>query len=171
MRGKEKCKALKKLRKQIAEENDIAYAVSECTFQGECKGTCPKCEAELRYLERELEVRRTMGKTVALVGLGVGLSTMTTGCLAVDIAENVVDRVSAFGASILDGTVADPELEGDVRVVDPDDDKNSTEDGIEGEVQNPGYSSEEDTSDWEGVIELEGDVAVPETDTEEDGES
>ena len=43
-------------------------------------------------------------------------------------------------------------------------------DGIEGEVQNPGYSSEEDTSDLEGVIELEGDVAVPEPYTEKDGE-
>ena len=173
MRGKDKCIALKELRKRIAEENDIAYAVSECTFQGECKGSCPKCEAELRYLERELEVRRTMGKTVALVGLGVGLSTMTTGCLAVDIAENVVDRAaSVVGTGILGGMAGDPELEGDVRVVNPE--NISTEDviydGIEGEVQNPGYSSEEDTSDLEGVIELEGDVAVPEPYTEKDGE-
>ena len=51
MNGKEKCRALKEIRRQIAEKNDIPYAVSQCTHQGNCKGTCPKCEAELRYLE------------------------------------------------------------------------------------------------------------------------
>ena len=54
MRGKEKCKALKEIRRQIAEKNDIEFVVSECKHQGDCKGTCPKCEAEVRYLEREL---------------------------------------------------------------------------------------------------------------------
>ena len=36
MKGKEKCKALKELRQKIAEENDIEFAVSECTHQGDC---------------------------------------------------------------------------------------------------------------------------------------
>ena len=30
MKGKEKCKALKEIRKQIAENNNIEYVVSEC---------------------------------------------------------------------------------------------------------------------------------------------
>ena len=46
MNGKSKCKILKEIRKRIAEENDIAYVTSECQYQGECSGTCPKCEAE-----------------------------------------------------------------------------------------------------------------------------
>lgn len=62
MRGKEKCKALKEIRKQIAEKNDIEFAVSECTHKGDCKGTCPKCEAELRYLERQLELKKLWAK-------------------------------------------------------------------------------------------------------------
>lgn len=54
MNGKSKCKILKQIRKQIAAENDITYVVSECKHQGDCLGTCPKCEAEVRYLEEEL---------------------------------------------------------------------------------------------------------------------
>ena len=72
-RGKQTCKILKEIRKQIAAENDIDLVVSECTYQGDCKGTCPKCEAEVRYLERELEKRQRMGKAAVVAGLSVGL--------------------------------------------------------------------------------------------------
>ena len=57
-RGKQTCKILKEIRKQIAAENDIKLVIEECTYQGDCLGTCPKCEAEVRYLERELEKRQ-----------------------------------------------------------------------------------------------------------------
>ena len=72
-RGKQTCKILKEIRKQIAEENDIDLVISECTYQGDCLGTCPKCEAELRYLERELEKRQRLGKAAMVAGLSVGL--------------------------------------------------------------------------------------------------
>ena len=72
-KGKQTCKILKEIRKQIAVENDIALVVSECTYQGDCKGTCPKCEAEVRYLERELEKRQKLGKAAVVAGLSVGL--------------------------------------------------------------------------------------------------
>ena len=72
-KGKQTCKILKEIRKQIAEENDIELVISECTYQGDCKGTCPKCEAEVRYLERELEKRQRMGKAAVVAGLSVGL--------------------------------------------------------------------------------------------------
>ena len=52
-KGKQTCKILKEIRKQIAMENDIEFVTSECTHKGDCAGTCPKCEAEVRYLERE----------------------------------------------------------------------------------------------------------------------
>ena len=74
MSGKAKCKALKEIRQKIAEENDIEYVVSECTYQGECKGTCPRCEAELRYLEKELERRKKIGKAVVIAGVGLGIA-------------------------------------------------------------------------------------------------
>ena len=72
-KGKQTCKILKEIRKQIAAENDIKLVIEECTYQGDCKGTCPKCEAEVRYLERELEKRQRMGKAAVVAGLSVGL--------------------------------------------------------------------------------------------------
>ena len=72
-KGKQTCKILKEIRKQIAEENDIKLVIEECTYQGDCLGTCPKCEAEVRYLERELEKRQRMGKAAVVAGLSVGL--------------------------------------------------------------------------------------------------
>ena len=72
-RGKQTCKILKEIRKQIAAENDINLVIEECTYQGDCLGTCPKCEAEVRYLERELEKRQRLGKAAVVAGLSVGL--------------------------------------------------------------------------------------------------
>ena len=80
MNGKSKCKILKDIRKKIAEENDIAYVTSECKYQGDCSGTCPKCEAELRYLEQELAKRKNIGKTVAVAGIAAALVVGSSGC-------------------------------------------------------------------------------------------
>ena len=81
MKGKNKCKILKEIRQKIADENDIPYVTRECSYQGECRGTCPKCEAELRYLEQELEKRRRLGKTVAVAAVAAGLSLSLTACV------------------------------------------------------------------------------------------
>ena len=72
-RGKHICGILKDIRRKIAEANDIEFKTSECQFTGECKGTCPKCEAEIRYLENELRARRRMGKAVAIAGISASL--------------------------------------------------------------------------------------------------
>lgn len=72
-RGKHICGVLKDIRRKIAEANDIELKTSECQFAGECRGTCPKCEAEIRYLENELRARRSMGKAVAIAGISAGL--------------------------------------------------------------------------------------------------
>jgi hypothetical protein len=116
MRGKEKCKALKEIRRQIALNNEIEYAVSECSHKGECKGTCPKCEAEVRYLERELELRRNLGKKVVLAGIGVGVAASMAGCTN-PVQDYVIDPVVSFfggntGADRLEGetTYAPPEV-------------------------------------------------------------
>ena len=69
MTGKEKCKILKEIRKEIAQKNDIEWVVNECRHKGDCKGTCPRCESEVRKLEQELEKRKKVGKTIALVGI------------------------------------------------------------------------------------------------------
>ena len=78
-RGKQTCKILKEIRRQIAEANDIEFVTSECPYKGDCLGTCPKCEAEVRYLEQQLCKRQLMGKAVVLAGLSVGMITFS-GC-------------------------------------------------------------------------------------------
>ena len=67
-RGKQTCKILKDIRRQIAEANDIEFITSECQYQGDCLGTCPKCEAEVRYLEQQLERKRMAGKAITIFG-------------------------------------------------------------------------------------------------------
>ena len=75
-RGKQICKILKDIRKQIAQENDIEFVTSECQHKGDCAGTCPKCEAEVRYLESQLARRRSSGRTTRLVGVSLGLAAV-----------------------------------------------------------------------------------------------
>jgi len=74
-RGKNICKELKAVRKQIAEENGIPLEIKECTYEGPCRGTCPRCEAEVRYLENSLFNRLRMGKVATVAGLVLGLAS------------------------------------------------------------------------------------------------
>ena len=75
-RGKQTCKILKEIRRQIAEANGIEFATSECRYKGDCLGTCPKCEAEVRYLEQQLRSRQRMGKAVAIAGISAASLAM-----------------------------------------------------------------------------------------------
>ena len=86
MKGKQRCKILKEIRQRIAESNDIEFITSECKHQGDCLGTCPKCEAEVRYLERELERRRRLGMAVTVAGLAVMMTASTVACDTGDAA-------------------------------------------------------------------------------------
>ena len=75
-RGKQTCKILKEIRWQIAEANGIEFATSECRYKGDCLGTCPKCEAEVRYLEQQLRARSLAGKAVAVAGISAASLAM-----------------------------------------------------------------------------------------------
>ena len=98
-KGKQTCKILKEIRKQIAEENDIEFVTSECTYKGDCLGTCPKCEAEVRYLERELEKRQRMGKAAMVAGLSVGL--LGTSQVALAQQPEVIDTAKPEGEELM----------------------------------------------------------------------
>ena len=80
MTGKSKCKILKDIRREVARQNDIDLVISECKYQGECSGTCPKCEAEVRYLEAELRKRQQAGRAVAVAGIAAAMMVTVTGC-------------------------------------------------------------------------------------------
>ena len=62
MNGKEKCKLLKKIREMIAKKNGIPYQTEECTAKGDCKGYCPKCDEELRDLNKAIAEKEAKGK-------------------------------------------------------------------------------------------------------------
>ena len=68
-KGKKTCETLKSIRKQIADANDIPYEPRVCTHKGDCMGTCPACESEMRYIENQLNIRKMAGKAVKIVGL------------------------------------------------------------------------------------------------------
>ena len=159
MRGKNKCKILREIRRQIAGENDIPFVTEECRYKGDCKGTCPKCESELRYLEEQLEKRRRLGRTVTVSAVALGMMASMGGC----------------GRTTTSGFI---QTEGDVPYVEtePSDIAETllgeiapTEETEEAKTQEtaPSDESESDEGDIE-YTELEGDVAcAPETEAAE----
>ncbi|EGW48557.1 hypothetical protein HMPREF0666_00322 [Prevotella sp. C561] len=75
VKGKSTCKLLKSIRQQIADANGISYQPKECHHKGDCTGTCPACEEEIRYLERELKARKGNGFGMKVAGIAAGICT------------------------------------------------------------------------------------------------
>ena len=73
VKGKNTCKLLKDIRQQIADANGISYQPKECHHKGDCAGTCPACEEEIRYLERELKARKGNGFSMKVAGIAAGI--------------------------------------------------------------------------------------------------
>ena len=73
VKGKSTCKLLKDIRQQIADVNGISYQPKECHHKGDCAGTCPACEEEIRYLERELKARKGNGFGMKVAGIAAGI--------------------------------------------------------------------------------------------------
>lgn len=120
-RGKQTCKILKDIRRQIAEANDIEFVTSECRYKGDCLGTCPKCEAEVRYLEQQLRKRQLMGKAVVLAGLSAGMIAFS-GCGSPSSqASDDSDTLQSESTELLQGAMildCEEEEEGEIEAVD-----------------------------------------------------
>lgn len=122
MNGKETCNALKQLRKDIAAANDIEWHESECHHEGNCLGTCPKCESELRRLEQEINIKKQLGKVIKVAGLGLVLATSAVGCQKQEIEQIDGDiEIEQLAGDVPDTTPCkddDPEFElaGDVEM-------------------------------------------------------
>ena len=76
--GKRICETLKAIRSEIASANEIDYSPTPCHHEGDCAGTCPKCESETRWLERQLRNRQALGKAVTIAGLSLALGAMSS---------------------------------------------------------------------------------------------
>lgn len=115
MKGKSICKVLKTIRKQVADANDIKYEPRECHHQGDCRGTCPACEAEVKYIEQQLDLRRQLGKAVAVVGISAGLAALT-GCKNKNAAIINEDSSLTVGKATI---VPSEHIDGDVEYQSP----------------------------------------------------
>ncbi|MDE6402929.1 MAG: energy transducer TonB, partial [Muribaculaceae bacterium] len=73
-----------------------------CRYKGDCLGTCPKCEAEVRYLEQQLRACSLTGKAVALAGISAGMILMS-GCSGTSTKPQANNE-------ILEETMTDTEL-------------------------------------------------------------
>ena len=96
MYGKQKCRILKEIRRKIADENDIPYVTAECRHKGECTGTCPRCESELRYLEQQLKNRSSLGKKIKLAALCTGMAISVSGCAVFDDGSPIDKLIGVF---------------------------------------------------------------------------
>ena len=127
-RGKKICNALRDVRRQIALANDIPYETTDCHYEGECQGTCPKCESELRYIENQLSLRRAAGKAVSLVGLSLGISAAFASCANQPAATNQAtsetnqiiksegENIEMIKVGKKDPSAIDQNIEGDIEM-------------------------------------------------------
>lgn len=135
---KERCKKLKEIRKKIADTIGIDLHQTECTYEGECSGTCPRCQQEEQRLNQAL-----LSKTALATGV-LAMSVGLTGC---DFGNQ--GQISGDVSSVAPTT--EMELDG------------MTEMELSGEeTYNPDFTEEDEQScsvaDTE-IMELEGDVA------------
>lgn len=75
-KGKVTCETLKSIRKQVADANGIPYTPAECSYEGDCIGTCPNCERELQYIENQLSQKNKLGKALKIIGVATSMTTM-----------------------------------------------------------------------------------------------
>ena len=108
-KGKSTCKLLKDIRQQIADANGISYQPKECHHKGDCAGTCPACEEEIRYLEHELKARKGNGFGMKVAGIAAGI------CATVMPMTAAAQAVKPDSTSNLPVRTA---KKGDVKVVD-----------------------------------------------------
>lgn len=159
---KEKCRELKKVRAQIAADLGVDLKQRECTYEGYCSGTCPKCKSEemmlnLAIMKRQMEsadIKRrvaTAGLTAAAALSLTGCNTTTSTTLEGDV--EVVPTVEELSGNV-EFVPTTEELSGDVEVL-PSPDTEDIQGGIE-------YIEPESSEEWE----LSGDVVIQE-DTKE----
>lgn len=111
--NKEKCRKLKQIRKRMADTLHIDLHQRECTYEGPCSGTCPKCKQEEQQLNQAI-----LKKTA----LAAGVVTMTvglTGCV-----------IETEGIPIFHPATTEEVLAGEVEYMPPEEIDGGREDVI-----------------------------------------
>lgn len=131
MDGRTRCNKLKSIRKGLADKLGVDLHQTECTYEGECRGTCPKCKQEEQILNR------------AILQKGTAVAGATAIAASLAACTPLGKQIPAIGNG-------GDDLSGDVAYVDGADD-------IEGRKTPDG--SEKDGGD--DIVELSGEVAEP----------
>ena len=167
MNGKATCAILKQIRRDIAEKNDIALTIAECTHQGDCPGTCPRCEAEVRILEKALAEKKRKGLKTAVAGISAGLLAVgLSSCTPADrvgaesLFSRIADKLRPHAVDQLDGDMAPPGWSPDW---EGDDGETANAGPIAGEIA-PAEPADGDE------FELAGDVDAEDCTSEDAGE-
>lgn len=153
MTHKEKCKELKAMRKEMADKIGLDLHQTECTYKGECSGTCPRCMQEEKKLNKAL-----LAGGIALASVVMGACSVSDGGM-----EHGGDRRVSNGAGresgdrqhsnryngggsggdIAGDVAIDPEPTPDVEVLAGDVEYYPGDDMLEGEAVCVRYDEEE----------------------------
>ena len=135
MNGKATCAILKQIRRDIAQKNDIALTIAECTYQGSCSGTCPRCEAEVRLLEKALAEKKKRGIRTAVAGISAGLlAAGLISCTPVGAEGGPQDPDTQITETGENSTVEAPVIDGELVPPGSTDDGGDEERGEQGTV-------------------------------------
>ena len=106
--GKDICRQLKQLRRDIADQNGIELEIPECTYEGDCSGTCPRCDYELRCLESELARRQRLGKAAVIAGTVLTMASFQTAVAQEPVRTGrIVTEQNVKATGVLKGIVTD----------------------------------------------------------------
>lgn len=160
---KAKCDKLKKVRKVIADKLGVDLHQTECTYQGDCTGTCPKCKQEEEILNKEI-MRRTVGVGAAGI-LALGLAGCTPGPRPNDIQGGMTyqgPEITENG----DSGASNDTLSGNVEIADGFQDPEPSETHVETELSGDvaiadGFEDTDDCTD----IEIQNEQDTVDTDT------
>lgn len=149
---KERCKKLKEIRKKVADKIGVDLHQTECTFEGKCSGTCPKCQQEEQRLNQALLAKTALATGV--VAMSVGLTGCNYGQIEGDVQMVTTDADSSICTATEDylegATTVEPENTEVGEADDPNKDASNTDEAV-------------NTEDNTEISELEGDVVyVPE---------
>ncbi len=124
---KEKCRELKRVRAKIAEDLGVVLQQTECTYEGYCSGTCPKCKSEEWKLNAAIMKKQMEEADIKRRVAAAGLTTVAALCLS---GCNVTKPQ-------VEGGISEPEtieaLEGDVVYI-PTEETEETTEILEGDV-------------------------------------
>ena len=108
---KKKCEHLKTIRKNMADSLGVELNQTECTYEGDCGGTCAKCQKEEQTLAKVLLKGTAVAATTAMLLTGCSANTVIEN--VEDFKDEVVDQVEDIKREIL----GPPQLQGAVEAI------------------------------------------------------